>query len=90
MSRRDPPRLRAASSDSPCVNVCTLHPDGSHCLGCFRTVDEIGGWSTYSDARRAEVNALLDERRAARRAALREERRAGRHARGANHAGSGE
>lgn len=79
MSRRTPPRLRSASSDSPCVNVCTVHPDGTHCMGCFRTVDEIARWGSYSAAEREAVLARLEARRAARR----EERRAARRTRNA-------
>jgi len=71
MKARREPGLRAASADSPCVQVCTLHPDGSYCLGCFRTTTEIGDWSTYSAAERDTVLRELDVRRARRR----EERR---------------
>lgn len=80
MSRTDPPRLAPASIRSPCVQVCTLHPDGSHCLGCFRTSAEIGAWSSMSDAERDAVMQDLDRRRAARREQrrrLRAARRAG-------------
>lgn len=77
MSRDTPPRLAPSSAASPCVSVCTLHPDGSHCVGCLRTLAEIGGWSRYSDDERRAVLARIEERRAARR----EERRALRRAR---------
>jgi len=80
MSRTDPPRLEPASIRSPCVQVCTLHPDGSHCLGCFRTTTEIGAWSTMGDEQREAVMRDLDRRRAARR----EERRRTRAARRGN------
>ena len=75
MSRATPPRLRPASPASPCVNVCTLHPDGSHCLGCFRTLDEIAAWSGLSDTERRGVLVRIEERRAARRAEIRARRR---------------
>ncbi len=75
MSRDRDPRLDPASADSPCVKVCTLHPDGSHCTGCFRTVEEIALWRRYSAAERRAVLARLDERRAARREAIRARRR---------------
>ena len=26
---------------SPCISVCRMTPDRSHCEGCFRTIDEI-------------------------------------------------
>lgn len=45
---------------SPCVSVCRMADDGSHCLGCFRTRTEIRQWSE-ADAtqRRAIWRALL-------------------------------
>ena len=30
---------------SPCVSVCRMSPDRSHCEGCFRSLDEIRLWS---------------------------------------------
>ncbi|MCO4094783.1 MAG: DUF1289 domain-containing protein [Acidovorax sp.] len=30
---------------SPCISVCRMSPDRSHCEGCFRTLDEIRVWS---------------------------------------------
>ena len=33
------------------------------CLGCFRTLTEIGGWTRFSDAERAQVMAELPSRR---------------------------
>ena len=76
MSRSAPP-LRPTGTASPCVSVCTVHPDGSHCMGCFRTLDEIAGWSHYDEDQRRHVLGLTEERRAARR----EERRAARRSR---------
>lgn len=34
---------------SPCTNVCRMDARG-RCEGCLRTLDEIAGWSTMSDA----------------------------------------
>lgn len=45
---------------SPCVSVCRMTPDGGHCQGCFRTLDEIARWSQASnEARRAIWTAAL-------------------------------
>jgi hypothetical protein len=74
MSRRDEPGLRTASTDSPCVQVCQLHPDGSHCVACFRTGEEIARWSRYTAAEREDVLVRLEQRRAARRAQRRAQR----------------
>ena len=30
---------------SPCISVCRMSPDRSHCEGCFRSLDEIRIWS---------------------------------------------
>ena len=67
MKHRTDSQQRNAASDSPCVQVCSLHPDGSYCLGCFRTVEEIGAWGSYSDSERDIVLRELDTRRARRR-----------------------
>ncbi|MFT4242337.1 MAG: DUF1289 domain-containing protein [Acidovorax sp.] len=45
---------------SPCISVCRMSPDRSHCEGCFRTLDEIRLWSRADSAlRRAIWSALL-------------------------------
>jgi predicted Fe-S protein YdhL (DUF1289 family) len=41
---------------SPCVNVCALDQHG-YCLGCYRTIQEIAGWSQFS---RSEKRSVLD------------------------------
>lgn len=50
--------------ESPCTKVCTLDADGRLCLGCFRDIDEIGGWGGMSNAQRADVIARTAARRA--------------------------
>ncbi|MFT3812639.1 MAG: DUF1289 domain-containing protein [Acidovorax sp.] len=47
---------------SPCISVCRMTPDRSHCQGCFRTLDEIREWSQASNARRRVIWAALLER----------------------------
>jgi len=54
-----PPR----SIPTPCVQVCTVDGQSGLCLGCFRTLGEIGGWSRYSDAERSAIMAELPNRR---------------------------
>lgn len=41
--------------DSPCVNVCRMTPDRSHCEGCFRSIDEIRQWSKADAATRRTI-----------------------------------
>ena len=41
---------------TPCIMVCTLNEDVV-CVGCYRTLEEIGGWG---DADIEERLAILD------------------------------
>lgn len=38
---------------SPCINVCRM--EGQLCLGCYRTLDEISGWSQMSRVEKQQV-----------------------------------
>lgn len=51
--------------DSPCVRVCVVHPDARICVGCYRSIDEIGAWSSMSPEKRQEVMADLPNRQTA-------------------------
>ena len=53
-----PPRSIA----TPCVKVCAVDGASGLCLGCFRTLPEIAGWSRLSDAERERVMRELPER----------------------------
>jgi len=54
-----PPRAIA----TPCIKVCVVDGASGLCLGCYRTLSEIGRWSALSDAERAAVMADLPQRR---------------------------
>ena len=60
MSATTPPRSIA----TPCVKVCIVDGASGLCLGCWRTLSEIGGWSALSDAERARIMAELPGREA--------------------------
>ena len=47
---------------SPCVKVCVLHPDEGLCVGCYRTLQEIAGWSRMSHDARSALMAELPSR----------------------------
>ncbi|EXI89149.1 MAG: putative Fe-S protein [Candidatus Accumulibacter sp. BA-94] len=49
---------------SPCINVCRIDSDSGFCLGCFRTLAEIGLWSRASTAERLQVLVAVERRRA--------------------------
>lgn len=48
---------------SPCVNICVIHPEARLCTGCYRSMDEISRWDRMDDAERAEIMAELDGRK---------------------------
>ena len=48
--------------DSPCVKICTYDPERGLCLGCGRTLEEIGAWYAMSDAGRRAIMEKLPER----------------------------
>lgn len=58
--------MRLSEVASPCVNVCRMDDAGALCVGCFRTIDEIAGWSRGSDDERRAILAAVARRRAAR------------------------
>ena len=67
MSKREPARRPQAGSvrdriRSPCVGVCELDASG-HCRGCWRTLEEVAGWITYTDTQREAIIANLERRK---------------------------
>ena len=42
-----PPPLRRVMS--PCIGICTIDRKSGFCLGCKRTIDEIGRWAMLDD-----------------------------------------
>jgi len=66
--------------ESPCINVCVLHPTERLCMGCYRTGGEIASWSRLSPEDRRRVMADLPAR-ASRVEGARPPRRGGRAAR---------
>ena len=75
----DTPVWKRDEIDSPCVNICVIHPQTRLCTGCARSIDEIGAWSRLSPEARRAIMAELPNREAAPTA-----RRGGRAARLAN------
>jgi predicted Fe-S protein YdhL (DUF1289 family) len=47
---------------SPCVSVCTLDPTRAYCIGCLRTVKEIGAWRSMSVPEKRAVIRACQER----------------------------
>jgi uncharacterized protein len=47
---------------SPCVKLCVVHPEERICVGCYRTIDEIAGWSRLTHEARDALMAELPSR----------------------------
>ena len=47
---------------SPCVRNCCLN-EQDICLGCFRSLEEICGWSQADDQKRKQILANTAQRR---------------------------
>lgn len=45
---------------SPCIKLCKIEPSTSLCQGCGRTLDEIAGWGSMSEAEKAPVWQRLE------------------------------
>ncbi len=56
-----PPRAIA----TPCVKVCVVDGASGLCLGCWRTLSEIGGWSGFTEEERAAIMSELGSRQEA-------------------------
>lgn len=47
---------------SPCIKVCAVDGETGQCLGCGRTLQEIGGWVQLGPEGREAVMAELPKR----------------------------
>lgn len=47
---------------SPCIQICVVHPTERICTGCYRSIDEISRWSRMSSDERALVTEELSAR----------------------------
>jgi len=48
--------------DTPCIKICIYDPDSGLCLGCGRTLEEIGDWFVMTDTERRRVMEELPAR----------------------------
>lgn len=49
--------------ESPCIQICVVHPTERICTGCYRTIDEISRWSKMDSSERAEIMQDLPSRK---------------------------
>ncbi|MFB5650270.1 DUF1289 domain-containing protein [Leptospira wolffii] len=48
---------------SPCIKICQMDPETGLCEGCFRTLDEIGRWTMYTEEQRKEIRIQIEGRK---------------------------
>jgi hypothetical protein len=48
--------------DSPCIKLCSIHPSERICVGCYRSMEEIGAWSSLSSEVRLDIMNELPNR----------------------------
>jgi predicted Fe-S protein YdhL (DUF1289 family) len=48
---------------SPCKGICMMDPRGPYCLGCKRTIDEIGRWQMMNEVERQRIVSELAARK---------------------------
>ena len=41
--------------ESPCVQICVVHPETRICTGCYRTIDEITDWTRMTPEARRNI-----------------------------------
>ena len=47
---------------SPCMSICTMNESTGECVGCLRTLDEIGCWAYASAQEQHHIWARLGEK----------------------------
>ncbi|MFN3522122.1 MAG: DUF1289 domain-containing protein [Phenylobacterium sp.] len=48
---------------TPCIKVCVVDGESGLCMGCYRALPEVAGWSRLTDAEREAILAELPSRR---------------------------
>ncbi len=49
---------------SPCVRICVVDETRDICRGCYRTLDEISKWASYTHAEKLALLSELAQRKA--------------------------
>ena len=48
--------------ESPCVKLCSIHLTERICIGCLRSIDEIGAWGQMTSEERRTIMEELPSR----------------------------
>ena len=52
----------AHAPPSPCISVCQMDSQTDLCIGCLRTIPEIGAWANSTDTDKRAVWRLIGQR----------------------------
>ena len=47
---------------TPCIKVCVVDGESGLCMGCYRTLPEVAGWTRLDEGARAAILADLPSR----------------------------
>lgn len=48
---------------SPCVKKCRLSDSKTHCISCYRTLDEIANWKNFTEEQKIDTINQLEQRK---------------------------
>ncbi len=68
------PRATQPHPASPCVGVCALDAATGHCIGCYRTAEEVGAWPSATVRDKLAILSRCETRRLAANAASQDPR----------------
>ncbi|MEI5637853.1 MULTISPECIES: DUF1289 domain-containing protein [unclassified Pseudoalteromonas] len=54
--------VSSTTTESPCIRKCCLD-DNDICLGCFRTLEQITGWTSFTDKQKRDVLQNCEQKR---------------------------
>jgi len=63
MTDAPPPPRPPAPIKTPCVKVCVVDGESGLCMGCYRRLTEVAGWTRLTEAERDAIMAELPARR---------------------------
>ncbi len=55
---RPPPPIK-----TPCIKVCVVDGESGLCMGCYRKLSEVAGWTKLTDDERSAITDELPSRR---------------------------
>jgi predicted Fe-S protein YdhL (DUF1289 family) len=53
----------APDAESPCIRECVIDQQTGYCRGCWRTLDEISFWTSYTPGEKQRILQCLQARR---------------------------